>query len=105
MDNLFSLPLEVIKHSWAETSIVDASGNRIALLSIAYEATEETEEALEKQMDERAALIVTAVNSHAALVEALSGLLANYKRNEGRGLGIGPIQKAKAALKLAGVTP
>lgn len=35
------------------------------------------------------------------LIEALEKLLANYKANEGRGLGIGSIMRAKTALKKA----
>lgn len=40
------------------------------------------------------------------LLEALEGLLENYKYNQGKGLGIGPIMKAKTAIKKAkGETP
>ncbi len=40
------------------------------------------------------------------LLEALEGLLENYKYNQGQGLGIGPITKAKTAIaKAKGKTP
>ena len=48
--------------------------------------------------DKQAEYAAHAINQHEKLVAALTGLLDNYRHNHGEGLGIGPVQKAKAAL-------
>lgn len=75
-----NLPWQVVNHNWAETSVVDADGIPIVLLSIEDEATEETQDECEKKMADRAAYIVRACNSHEALVAALKRQVANIER-------------------------
>ncbi|WP_186425081.1 hypothetical protein [Cupriavidus metallidurans] len=68
-------PWEAVEHSWAEIGIY-GGGKRIAGLSIADEATEETETMLGAQMEANATLMKSAPN----LFEALKGAVAAWDR-------------------------
>jgi hypothetical protein len=69
-------PWYVAEHSWAESSIY-SKDNLIASLSIRDEATEETQDILEKEMDANAKLlaapheILALANHQAAVIEAM----------------------------------
>ena len=79
-------------------SIINGAGKTICFMT--HDGTRDIENKC-PVTEANAALIVRAVNSHEELVEALKGLLENYKLNKGAGLGLGPIYKAKAALQKA----
>lgn len=61
-------PWKVCNHSWAETSILDASGNAVCRLSIEDECDEDTQEEWERIMDERAHQIAAVPELLEALV-------------------------------------
>lgn len=64
----------VVKHSWAETSLLDEGGSQVCLLSIRGEATEETQDDLERRTAKRAKMIAAAPDLAEALKELLDAL-------------------------------
>lgn len=64
---------KVIEHSWEDTSIVGRSGKTLCRFSIhdLGRVTESNQDNLESVQQERVSMVLNAVNSHAALLEAL----------------------------------
>ena len=68
-------PWHKAEHSWEQTSIYDADNKFVATLTISDECDEDSQEEYESIMDSNAALIVEAVNTHAAHKEAVRELV------------------------------
>lgn len=70
---------KIIEHSWSDTSIRDAEGNKVCTLSIYNEATEENQAELEGLMGRRARLLRAAPE----LEDVLRTMCDEYRRLNG----------------------
>jgi hypothetical protein len=95
---------KVIEHSWEETSIVGRSGKTLCRFSIhdLGRVTENNQGNLESVQQERVSMVLNAINSHTALVEALGSttvsLIAAIDLLKGGGKKIAPSNKMFAQM-------
>jgi hypothetical protein len=75
-------PWHLVGHNWSDKSIYDADKKLICTSSIEGEATEETQEELERIQDEQIRHIIRCVNNHEALVKALEDALVLLESQE-----------------------
>lgn len=71
-----SAPWSFVEHTWAESTVYDANDLAVCTFSIRYEATEETQEVLERRMDEQVRLVANAP----ALRDMVTEMVAAMKR-------------------------
>ncbi len=98
-----SAPWSFVNHTWAESTVYDAHDRPVCSFSIREEATEETQEVLERRMDAHVRLVTAAPDLLAALQSGLAvgqivgGSKALAHDAIEKALGI-PAQNAKAVL-------
>ena len=110
-----NIPWSLVANSWQYTTIYDADEAVMCRLDLEdWDATEETQDDLEKHQASIARQIVRAVNAHDALVEALEAMVNNFEPFRSKPVGaphstqrieqdakIAAYDAARAALKLA----